>query len=150
MSNKTDKEMHDAHDDHDSIVADALNKLTHGLGHELGQMKGEFRGLKSYIKDRTDNCSNNYDSLTQQMGKLAGKINGVVIEKEVEDRVEGRFKKILYNRMTLLLTVIGLAIAFAGLQTSNTKKSDKKLQKISKEIRQMKTTNAGIVKDRHK
>ncbi len=119
------------------IVA-ALDRLSKGFGSEIGEMRGEFTGLKSYIEERTNNCSNNYDSLTVQMGKLSRKINGVVIEKEVEERVTGKFKRILYNRVTLLCTVIGLAIAFATLQSTNNSKADKKLIKIAKEIRLLK------------
>jgi hypothetical protein len=79
------------------------------------------------------------------MDKLTKKINVTVIEKEVE----GRFKRILYNRVTLLCTIIGLAIAFGGLQNMNTKKADKKLVKISRELRQIKTANANMIRETH-
>ncbi len=127
-------------------IVDALDRLSKGFGSEIGEMRGEFTGLKSYIEKRTNNCSNNYDSLTKQMGKLARKINGVVIEKEVEERVTGKFKRILYNRVTLLCTIVGLAIAFGGLQSNNNSKADKKLMKIAKEIRLLKLDKK-IVKD---
>lgn len=128
----------------DAIIT-ALNKLAT----TTGEMKGEFTGLKKYIEAKTDNCSKNYDHLSDHMDKLTTKINTTVIEKRAEKRIEGRFKKILYNRITLLCTVIGLAIAFAGLQNSNTKRADKKLAKISQELRQIKTANASLVKGTH-
>jgi hypothetical protein len=118
----------------DEIIT-ALNKLSS----ETGEMKGEFKGLKDYIEAKTDNCSRNYDSLSDNMDKLTRKINATVIEKEVEERVTGTFKRVLYNRVTLLCTIVGLAIAFAGLQNSNTKKSDKKLAKISRELKEIKS-----------
>lgn len=124
-----------------SGIIEALNKLAS----TTGEMKGEFKGLKKYIESKTDNCQVNYESLSGKMGKLTSRINGVVIEKEVE----GRFKKILYNRVTLLCTVIGLAIAFAGYTGNNTKKSDKKLAKISQELRQIKTNNANLARETH-
>jgi hypothetical protein len=126
-------------------MSDEMVTALNNLAVTTGEMKGEFKGLKKYIESKTDNCQVNYESLSGKMVKLTSKINGVVIENEVE----GRFKKILYNRVTLLCTIIGLAIAFAGLQNMNTKKADKKLVKISKELRQIKTSNAMLVKETH-
>jgi hypothetical protein len=42
-----------------------------------------------------------------------------------------------------------LAIAFLGLERSNIKKTDLKLLKISKELRQMKIGNANKIKETH-
>jgi hypothetical protein len=126
-------------------MSDEIITVLHKLANQTGEMKGEFKGLKKYIENRTDNCSKNYDSLSMHMDKLTKKINVTVIEKEVE----GRFKRILYNRVTLLCTIIGLAIAFGGLQNMNTKKADKKLVKISRELRQIKTANANMIRETH-
>jgi hypothetical protein len=130
-------------------MSDEIITVLNRLASQTGEMKGEFSGLKKYIENRTDNCSRNYDSLSVHMDKLTSKINAVVIEKEVEEKIEGRFKRILYNRVTLLCTIIGLAIAFAGLQNINTKKADKKLVKISRELRQIKTANANMIRETH-
>jgi hypothetical protein len=127
-------------------IIEALNKLT-GI---TGRMEGKFYGLERYIEEKTDNCSKNYELLSNHMEELTNKLNTTVMERRAEKRIEGRFKKILYNRITLLCTVIGLAIAITGLQTSNTKKSDKKLAKISQELRQIKTANANLIKEKHK
>ncbi len=121
-------------------VITALNRLTG----ETGEMKGEFIGLKKYIEERTMNCDSNYQSLSSHMTKLTTKINGVVIEKEVEERVTSKFKRVLYNRVTLLCTIIGLAIGFAGLEKIHTNKADKKLMKISKELKQIKIANSKL------
>jgi hypothetical protein len=126
-------------------MSDEMVTALNNLAVTTGEMKGEFKGLKKYIEGRTDTCQRNYESLGGKMGKLTRKINGVVLEKEVE----GRFKKILYNRVTLLATVIGLAIAFTGLQTNSTKKSNKKLAKISQELRLLKGANPNLVKEIH-
>lgn len=128
----------------DEIIT-AINKLAS----QTGKMEGKFDGLERYIRGKTDTCQKNYEHLGKHMDKLTNKINGVVIEKEMEERVEGRFKKVLYNRVTLLCTIIGLAIGFAGLERSHSKKAEQKLVKITKEIRQMKIANANKIKETH-
>jgi hypothetical protein len=131
-------------------MSDEMITVLNRLAVTTGEMKGEFKGLKKYIENKTDNCSRNYDSLSMHMDKLTNKINATVIEKEVEERIEGRFKRILYNRVTLLCTILGLAIAFTGLERSHNKKADKRLTKISKELNQIKVANANSIKDKHK
>ena len=124
-------------------MSDEIITALNNLASTTGEMKGEFKGLKKYIEGRTDSCQRNYESLGDQMDSLTADIHGVVVENEVK----GRFKKILYNRVTLLCTVIGLAIGFAGLERSHSKKADKKLVKISKELKQIKVANASLVKE---
>jgi hypothetical protein len=126
-------------------MSDEMVTALNNLAVTTGEMKGEFKGLKKYIEGRTDTCQRNYESLGDQMDSLTADIHGVVVENEVK----GRFKKILYNRVTLLCTVIGLAIAFTGLQTNTTKKANKKLAKISQELRLLKGANPNLVKENH-
>jgi hypothetical protein len=126
----------------DFTMGDDLITAINRLAIQTGKMEGKFDGLEKYIKGKTDTCQRNYENLGGHLDKLTKKINGVVIEKEVEERVTGKFKKVLYNRVTLLCTIIGLAIAFIGLEKSNSNKSEKKLIEINKEIRQLK--RAGI------
>lgn len=129
-------------------MSEEIITVLNRLASTTGEMKGEFKGLKKYIENKTDNCSRNYDSLSENMDKLTKKINATVIEKEVEERIDGRFKKILYNRITLLCTIIGLAIAFAGLQNRNTNKADEKFAKISQELKQIQASNIDFRKDK--
>jgi hypothetical protein len=126
-------------------MSDELVTAINRLASQTGKMEGKFECLEKYIKGRTDTCQRNYESLSTDMGKISGRLNGIDIENEVK----GKFRKILYNRITLLCTIIGLAIAFLGLERSNVKKTETKLTKISKEIRQMKITNANKVKETH-
>lgn len=117
-----------------------LRTLSKEIGSEIGEMKGEFNGLKSYIHERTTNCSDNYDSLTKQMNNLASKINGVVIERRVEERLSGTFKKLIYNRVTLLCTILTLVLGFMGfakIQYASDKKIKVKLVKLTEEIKSL-------------
>lgn len=120
-------------------IITAINKLAN----QTGKMEGKFDGLERYIRGKTDICQRNYESLSNDMNSITSKVDGVVIEKEVS----GKFKKILYNRITLLCTVIGLAIGFATLQNSSNNETDKKLVKISKELKRIKIANVNKIKE---
>lgn len=119
-------------------LSDILNKISLNIGEEMGEVRGEMKGLRTFMELRTGECKDNYVSLSGHMSRLTNKIKSVEIEKEVEERITGKFKRILYNRITLLCTIIGLAIGFASLEKSHNTKADKKLIKITKEIKELK------------
>ncbi len=125
-----------------SQLSELLKVVSSSISEDIskmrGEVQGEMRGLRTFMELRTGECKDNYVSLSGHMSKLTNKIKSVEIEKEVEERITGKFKRILYNRITLLCTIIGLAIGAAGLQNSNNKKSERKLIKISKELIEIK------------